>query len=187
MMSIEELTVEYQHTGDEVVLREIFEGLGWLVRHCAKKYENIPHIEQEEREQELYIVLVDVIEDFDVTKNVKVTTMATKYFEQKMNRLYIKQMRQKRGSGATVCSYDEMIEVGGELETEAEIDEGFEGVELRLLFEQGSLTEKEIKTCLYKMEGYINTDIAEMLEVSNTMVANYLKNIRKKLRSTLKK
>lgn len=185
-LTIVELVVAYRNTPDEKYLSMLLKQIEKLVWIVVKPYcESIPHAEIEDLISEGYMVLVNVINNYDQYRGVKFSTLLNRYITQHMNRLYKSETRKKRYNGSSAVSYESLVEINREGGSEGDSYfavecEDFNTVEFLDFIRSLDLNEKEQVAVNVLMDGGTKGEVAKALKCTPATANYYFKKLRKK-------
>ncbi len=181
---IEELVVLYRNTKDEKYIGMLMEQIKNLMIFIIKPYrQTIPTMDMEDLLSEGYMVLVKVINDYELYRGIAFSTLLGVYVKQYMNRVYQQATRQKRFTSSAPESFEALAEINREGVTDSVFEvecEDFHSVELMEFIEGLELDEKERVAVNVLMEGGTKGDIAKELSITPASVTYYIKNIKNK-------
>lgn len=158
----------------------------------SKRYENIPHTDFEHRYSVVLEAFIKVLDTFDVSRGLKLTTACKTYFSQALNRLYRDQTRDMRYDPTAVHgSYEVMQELRKEQEDNQPVDMSqyqmgeFSQVEILDLLDKLKLNDRQLEMCVGFLEGKSQADIAKSMGVKTQTLSWYKSVVREKMEFAL--
>lgn len=183
----EELVVLYRESRNESYLAELIAQNTGLINLLVTSYlSSIPNTEREDLVSESYIPMLRAIDDFDISMDLKFSSLLKIYVRQHFNRLYNEATRQKRYTGSLPDSYERLAEInkegGTEVDTFFTVEcEDINAVEFMDLLRSLDLNEKEQVAVNVLMAGGSKGEVAKALNCTPATANYYFKRIRKKL------
>lgn len=172
--------------------KELNESKNKIIRNLVSKYvENIPNYEYEDLLLEAAIAAQEAMNDFDISKDVKITTHIYNRVKYKLVNLRRQEFAKKRGFNLIVkenkMALNESISNLVEIipSTDKNIEEQLLDIEKKefiLKTAEKILKPEEYKCLMLVLEGYNYSEIANKMGVNLKKVSNRIYSGRKKLK-----
>lgn len=179
----EALVEMYKESNDEIILQQLMDKNIGIIKIIANNYvRSIPNSELEDLVSESFIAMLDTIRDFDVKRGYSFTTLLKTYITQRLNKIYYKETRKKRYSGAMMYSYEGLIETSrGRTDVNAVECKDISFVEFENVLSSMNFNDKERIVVNILMSGGSKGDVAKYLNITPPSVTYYVRSIAKKL------
>lgn len=175
------LTTEYQNTGDPIIFSFVFcEYFGYIKRIS----DNYFYLTESDKASFALEELDKSMRNFDKSKGVKIQTLFSKYYKNRLRAETEMLNYQKRSLNNTADSYDAIMDDIGNEQTDHTSQNEFEKIEFLDYIRNAELTELEVKYCEIIIEDgdkVSSTDIAERLGISCSMITYIKKSLQNKV------
>lgn len=193
-MSVEQKALKYKITENKIerdkLFIEISDDLQGVIKGIATKWVNSLPVDQADIENELLIVLLQVLEDYDSSRDAKLRTVCNTYFTNKLNNLYNKFKAEKR---CNIHGHDysmERLKQSNDRELKQEFAQSisftvdnYEEAEMKVLLNELELREKERSICNMLVEGFTNkSEIARRIGITPAGVHYLIDQVRGKIK-----
>lgn len=170
-----ELVVMYQSSHNENYLQEIIRRNSGLLHKWVWDYRNIPYHDEDDLLQEGYIALCRAVDSYSLERGVAFSTYLKTVVHQHYNRIYTEATRQKRFTGVSTTSWEELVEIHKESSIEFDLLSDMEVMEFI-----NSLDGKVQYIAIRLLQGYSKGDIARALGITPASTSYHIKRLESK-------